>query len=264
MDIFWTNQKSKVIPIKQTFSAPIHPTCLKHSTKNCQLYCEDCIIPICAQCASSKEHRCHRFVNLLLCVECKKEISKKDLQELESTILIKHKDFASRSRNQKANLDKTLEELKTAIDKHGERLHRQISDVVEKFKSKVVKKHEEKSAAITKKEEKVALTISDTETCILGVKELQTSRDLGLVLEYKSRNEEFRDPPPKVNVSLPTFDANEIKNDKIYKLSGSLTMESDEINIIEQGVKSKSRTAEPFISPTTDEQEVVKHCELYN
>lgn len=93
---------------------------------------------------------------------------------------------------------------------------------------------------------------------------MQTCRDLGLVLEYKSRNEEFRDdPPPKTNVTLPTFIANEIKNDKIYELFGSFTMDSDEINIIEQGVKSKSRAAKPFISPTTDEQDMVKHYEVY-
>ena len=83
---------------------------------------------------------------------------------------------------------------------------------------------------MTKTEEKNAFTISDIEKCILGVQELQASRDLGRVFEYKSRNEEFRKTPPNLNVTLPTFVAYDITNYKLNELFGSLTMESDERN----------------------------------
>ena len=232
-----------VVPIKQTLSALLYPKCLKHSSKNCELYCEQCTIPICVQCASSQEHRGHGFKDLLECVECKKEASQKDLQELKSSILIEHKEFASHIRNQKANLDKNLEEVNRAIDEHGEKLHKQVSDVVEKLKSDVVKKHQERIAALTKTEEQNAFTISDIEKCILGVQELQTSRDLGCVLEYKSRNEELRKTPPNLNVTLPTFVAYDITNDKLNELFGSLTMASDDRKTLEKDVKSMSLKA---------------------
>ena len=218
----------KVVTIKQTLAAFIYPTCSNHS-ENCKLYCEDCTIPVCLQCVTSKEHRGHGFIDLLKCVERKKEASQKDLQELKSSILIEHKEFASRIRNQKAYLDKTLEELKTAIDEHGEKLHKQISDFVEKLKSDVVKKHEERIAALTKTEEKNAIKISDIENCILGVQELQSSRDISRVFEYKSRNEELRKTPPNLNVTLPTFVAFDITNDDINDLFGSLTMATDDV-----------------------------------
>ena len=157
---------------------------------------------------------------------------------MESSILIEHKEFASRIRNQKANLGKTLEELKTSIDEHGEKLHKQLSDVVEMFKSDIVKTHEEQFAALTKTEEKNAFSISEIEKCILSVKALQASRDLGLVFEYKSRNGEFRNTPPNQNVTLPTFAAYEIKKDKLYELFGSLTMTSKEMKFMGQNVKS--------------------------
>ena len=131
----------KVVTIKQTLAAFIYPTCSNHSTENCQLYCEDCTIPACVQCVTSKEHRAHGFIDLLECVERKKEASQKDLQEFKSSILIEHKEFASRIRNQKASLEKNLEEENRAIDEHGEKLHKQVSDVVENFKSEIVKKH---------------------------------------------------------------------------------------------------------------------------
>ena len=235
--------RHKVVPIKQTLAALIYPTCSNHSTKKCRLYCEDCTIPACVQCVTSKEHRGHGFIDLLECVERKKEASQKDLQELESSILIEHKEFASRISNQKANLDKNLEELKSAIDEHGEKLHKQVSDVVEKFKSDIVKKHAERIAAMTKTEDKIAFRIDDIDKCILGVQKLQTSRDLGLVFEYKSRNEELRKTPPNLNVTLPTFVAYDITNDKLNELFGSLTMESDDRKTLEQDMKSMSLKA---------------------
>ena len=130
----------------------------------------------------------------------------------------------------------------TVLRKHGKKFQRKVSVVVEKFKYEIVKKHAETFAAMTETEKRIEIMISDIEKSILSVKELQTSRDLGLVFEYKSRNEEFRNALlTKHNASLPTFVANKIKEDKLYELFGSLTMASDEIKTVEQGVKTKSR-----------------------
>mgnify|MGYP003683628667 CR=1 FL=1 len=127
--------KHSVVPINQTLSALQYPKCLEHSLRNCELFCEQCTIPICVHCVSSKDHKGHGFKDLLECVEGKKEVAKKDLQELESSILNEQTEFASRILNQKANLEKNLEEVNRAIDEHGEKLHKQVSDVVEKLKS---------------------------------------------------------------------------------------------------------------------------------
>lgn len=36
------------------------PKCPKHSTKICELHCEECDIPICATCVSCGEHKQHK------------------------------------------------------------------------------------------------------------------------------------------------------------------------------------------------------------
>ena len=118
-------------------------------------------------------------------------------------------------------------------------MHRQISAVVEKFKSKMVKKHEGKFATMTKTEEKIAFTINDIEQCIVDAQELQASKDLGHVLEYTSRNDEFRFQPAEHNVTLATFVANEIEKGKLIKLFGSLSMASN-ARSFEKDVKPKS------------------------
>nr|XP_022297472.1 nascent polypeptide-associated complex subunit alpha-like isoform X2 [Crassostrea virginica] len=126
------SKNHKVVPIKQALGALIYPTCSDHSTKNCQLFCEVCTVPICVQCASSKEHRGHEFVDLLETVECIKEVSQKDVQELESSVLAKHEEISSDIRSQKEYLKKNLQESQTAVDEHCKKLVRK-SDETESF-----------------------------------------------------------------------------------------------------------------------------------
>ena len=218
----------KVVPTKQHLFPMKYPKCSRHSTNNCQLYCEDCVIPVCIECVSSTEHQGHRFANLMTYVEAQKQLSQKDLQELESSLLTKHKEFSSEILMERGNLNKTLREIKAAIDEHNTKLQRQLSEVTEKFKSEIVKKHVNKSETLIKALEETALAISGIEKCIQNATKVQASKDLGPVFEYKSRNDEFRNTPIKPNAALPTFVPNEIENDKLFEQFGSFTMASDE------------------------------------
>ena len=217
------SKNHKVVPIKQALGALIYPTCSDHSTKNCQLFCEVCTVPICVQCASSKEHRGHEFVDLLETVKCIKEVSQKDVQELESSVLAKHEEISSDIRSQKVSLKKDLEESQTAVDEQCKFLIRVISQIAEDVKSEILKEHEKELSALSEREEQTTFTISNIKKCILNANEIQASRDVGFVVKYKSRNEEFRSMLPKYNVSTPTFVAYEIDDENLLQRFGGVT-----------------------------------------
>ena len=84
---------------------------------------------------------------------------------------------------------------------------------------------------------------------------MQVSRDLCLVFEYKSGNEKLRKTSPNQNVTLPTFVAYDITNDKLIELFGSLKMKSDDRKTLEQDVKLMSLKAKDVES---DELERLK------
>nr|XP_022300974.1 uncharacterized protein LOC111109183 [Crassostrea virginica] len=204
----------------ETPVTPVPPLCCEV----CHIY----LCKVCAECVPSTEHQGHRFANLVTYVEAQKQVSQKDLQELESSLLTKHKEFSSEILMRRGNLNKTLREIVAAIDEHNTKMHRQLSEVTEKFKSEIVKKHENKSETLRKTLEETALAISGIEKCIHNAKEVLASNDLDLVFEYKSRNDEFRNTPIKPNTALPKFVANEIEKDKFFEQFGFFTMASDE------------------------------------
>lgn len=112
------------------------PKCSKQSTKLCELHCEQCNIPMCNLCVSSGDHLGHEQVDTTLkSFETKKDILSKDLQKLKKSFYPKYKEAAPLIHVQKADINRNSHKLTTAIEKHGEDLHRKIDNMIVKLKS---------------------------------------------------------------------------------------------------------------------------------
>lgn len=95
------SKEHKVVPVKKRGSTPCYryPKCPKHPSKQCELFCEPCDIPICIHCISSGEHLGHKKVDILKTFKAKKEAIQRDITELEESIYPKYQDFASNLRS---------------------------------------------------------------------------------------------------------------------------------------------------------------------
>nr|XP_019926959.2 uncharacterized protein LOC105338238 [Crassostrea gigas]XP_034321400.1 uncharacterized protein LOC105338238 [Crassostrea gigas]XP_034321401.1 uncharacterized protein LOC105338238 [Crassostrea gigas] len=197
--------------------------CQKHSLKLCELYCAQCDIPICAKCVSSKEHHLHDVLDILSGIESKRNVLQNDLLELEKFIYPKYEEIASDIHLHKVNLNENSQKLKTAIDKQGEDLHREINSIVTKLKSDVDEMDTNRLADLDRQEDEITCTISKITQSIADLKNSLNSKDVSLFFAYKSRNAEFKKMPPKLTVALPKFTPHMLNKEEIYQQFGSLT-----------------------------------------
>nr|XP_034327219.1 uncharacterized protein LOC117689688 [Crassostrea gigas]XP_034327220.1 uncharacterized protein LOC117689688 [Crassostrea gigas] len=232
-----------VVPLKQYLTTLNYPKYRKHPTKQCELHCEQCDIPICVQCISSKKHLGHIQVDILTTFESKTEKLQKDLQELEKFICPKYQESASIITVQKADLSKNSQKLTIAIDKQGEVWHREIDAIITNLKSNVEEMESKHLPILNKQENEITHTISEITQTIAELKKLLNSKDVCLVSKYKSKNAEFRRLPPKLKVFLPNFRPQEIHTDQLIKQFGSLsalsfTTEEQDYSMPPQGAES--------------------------
>ena len=231
-----------VVPIKQFLSTLGYPKCTKHPTKQCELHCKHCDFPICSSCISSKEQFGHDAVDIFEEFEANIDVLKKDLHEIEKSILPKYEEAASTIQIQIYDQRKNSQKLKSDLKKQGEALHTEIDSIIQSKQTEIDHMSRKHKAVLDKTKNAINRTIIKIKQAIMDLKSLLDNMNVCPVSTYHSRIEEFRKLPSKFKISLPTFHPVWINREQLLKLFGSLTFLSIETE--EQGYTVPSPGAE--------------------
>nr|XP_022344424.1 uncharacterized protein LOC111137301 [Crassostrea virginica] len=220
----------KVFSLTQFLSTP---KCPDHPTKQCELHCKQCDVPICSQCVIFKNHKDHDVINIMENSKIKKDVLRKDLQELEKFIFPKYQEFAAIIKIQKTDQLKNSQKLTSDLKKQGEALHKEIDAIIQSKQIEIDVMDSKHKTALDKQEDAINHTITEIKQVIQDLKSLLDTSDVSLVSKYQSRIGEFRKLPPKLKISLPQLNALKINREELLKKCGSLTASSIETE--EQG-----------------------------
>lgn len=228
------------------------PQCSKHTTKLSELYCERCDIPICIDCVSSGEHLGHKQIDVWKSLETKKEFLQKDLEELEKSIFPTYQEIVNNISDQKVDLDQNSQKLTTAIDRHGEDMHREVNLIIKTMKSKLDVMNSELLVALNQQDDEISRTVAELQKSIAHLNKLLNSNDVSKVFAYRSRIAKFRNVPPKPIVSFSSFTPYKINNEQIHQHFGylsasSITTEVHDYSPIPPSPKDKPLTDVPKI-----------------
>nr|XP_022334074.1 uncharacterized protein LOC111131037 [Crassostrea virginica] len=248
------SDKSKVhnvVPLEQFLSTLNYPKCPTHPTKQCELQCEQCDIPICISCISSGKHIGHKQLEIFADFESKKEVLRRDLQELEK-IFPKYQESAAIIKTQKTDQLKHSQKLTSQLNIQGEALHREIHTIIQRKQAEIDEMNAQHLAAIEKQEAVINKALHEIKQVIQELKSLLDTSDVGLVSKYRSRIAEFRKLPHKLKISLPNFLPQKINREELLKQFGSFSPLSIETE--EQGytVPSPGAESSPPVRPLLD------------
>lgn len=181
--------------------------CKKHSTETCKRFCKTCNIPICQLCVSSRKHRWHKKKDVIQVYERKKEVMKKDLRDLEKSIYPKFHEAASKIQDQRAYLMKSFQRsfyTDERKDTDSESIYAQfatdrtdrvltiLATIMQKMMALCESSNARYLTRIYKQEVAINQLINQIKMIILKLNSLQDNSDICAVLEYNSKNEEFR------------------------------------------------------------------------
>ncbi|XP_056006639.1 E3 ubiquitin-protein ligase TRIM71-like [Ostrea edulis] len=250
-----SSKRHNVVPFLHRKSTPNYPKCPKHADKHCEMYCEECDIPVCSTCVTSGKHKGHEISDILEKLSAKTECLQKDLKELETRIYPRYEEMVPNVETEKAEIETKYGKLTTDADEQGEILHREVTAIVNQRKSAIAEMKTKHLDALNKNTEEITQKMAELKQIMSDLKSILKSNDVSLTSTYKSRNSEFRTLPPKVRVTLPSFSAQKINKDQLNKMVGSVSS----LSITkEQGdtMKSAEAVSSPPVKPLLDEPRV--------
>nr|XP_022310756.1 tripartite motif-containing protein 2-like [Crassostrea virginica] len=193
------------------------------------LYCNVCHTHLCKDCAEkhfSDKSKVHTVVPLEQFLstdfESKKEVLRRDLQELEKYIFPKYQESAAIIKTQKTDQLKHSQKLTSELNIEGEALHREINTIIQRKQAEIDEMNAQHLAAIEKQEGETNKALHEIKQVIQDLKSLLDTSDVGLVSKYRSRIAELRKLPHKLKISLPNFLPQKINREELMKQFGSL------------------------------------------
>ncbi|XP_052682972.1 uncharacterized protein LOC128163405 [Crassostrea angulata] len=220
------NKKTKnheVVPYKQRKRQLPVEKCRIHSTKDIDLLCEECQIPLCYKCATTKEHRGHAFTDLEKVFDKKVSQCQEEIAKIRNHLEPTSQDLKKEIAGDVTEIKKIMEGLRRSMKAEAESLKNLVDTVtsdnieqVNKIEQSILETLNGKSLEI----EAYMNYLNDLIKTFYGY--LSPSNIEQLTFALKSKNVIIRPIPETSKPVTPVFTAGQYSKEDVAMLLGRI------------------------------------------
>ncbi|XP_052677718.1 uncharacterized protein LOC128158801 [Crassostrea angulata] len=222
------NKKTKiheVVSYKQRKRPLPVEKCKIHPTRNIELLCEECQIPICPKCATTKEHRGHVFTDLEMVFAEKCSLFHVEITKIRSYFEPTSQDLKKEIAGDVTEIKKIMEGVRTAIKTEAEAVKKLVDTVTSEKIEQVDKIEQSLLQTFNGQNQKIDDYINylnDLVKIFYGY--LSPSNIEQLTFALKSENLVIRPIPETSKPVPPVFTAGQYSKEDVAKLLGRITV----------------------------------------
>ncbi|XP_062603709.1 tripartite motif-containing protein 2-like [Saccostrea cucullata] len=114
-------QRKRQLPVEK---------CKIHPTKDVDMLCEECQVPVCSKCATQKEHRGHTFTDLETIYAEKYADFQAEISKIEDYFLPTSQDLQKEIKKDSSEIKHIMDNIRTSMKSEGESLKRLVDTVI--------------------------------------------------------------------------------------------------------------------------------------
>ncbi|XP_062611745.1 uncharacterized protein LOC134273568 [Saccostrea cucullata] len=217
----------KVVKFHSRNTTPIYPRCAFHEKEQWEMFCKHCDIPVCHTCLESDQHLGHKLSNILQVLGEKKDLIRKENKELRDNMYPTYQDIAADVRNRMTKIEMEYGDLLTAIIKHGEDRHRELEQLVGRFKIKVNEMKTSQVQSLQKHLDDINKKIVNIEGEIDSLDTAADSNDISLPFSVRSNIHQYEKLPQKLVFSVPNFIPGTIQEEELFGTLSSISLKAE-------------------------------------
>eukprot|EP00105_Crassostrea_gigas_P026805 XP_011447883.1 PREDICTED: tripartite motif-containing protein 3 [Crassostrea gigas] len=169
--------------------------CQDHPKQQCDLFCQDCSVPICSRCLTGN-HKRHGAVDLEEICETTRSTVKEDLEELRK-FRKEYEKVVGESKEELAKYTEESDKERDSLKELGKQWHQMIDKVIDKVGKDMDEIIQSDTKCLQDNTEEIQSALQDVKDSIKANEDILQDDRFTRLLSYASKNDAFRIIPSR-------------------------------------------------------------------
>ncbi|XP_062604723.1 uncharacterized protein LOC134266513 [Saccostrea cucullata] len=231
-------QRRRQLPVKK---------CKIHPTKDIDIFCEECNVPLCSKCSTMQDHRWHQFFDLEIIYTEKFEICHKELSKIHNYFVPTSEDLQREVQEDATEVKQIMDSIRTSMKAEAESLKNMVDTVLSENMEELNQIEKSLLEKLKSQEKTFDDYIAYFSDLVQEFQSYLSSTELTNFTTKLPENLEVKSIPKTTKPVTPEFSPAQYSKEDVDKLLGKITVTNR---------KAKLRRVEPIeiASFSTSEQ----------